>query len=91
MITMSSSVKKEPIPPLVKIREVAKLLSVSRNTVCALIESGDLVASKVNGTASTKRLHRRVTRTSLLGFYKKRFGHPLNQALKNPFEPSNQP
>jgi len=86
MITISSTAKKEPIPPLVKFREVAKLLSVSRCTVRALIESGDLEASEVNASAKKLRRHRRVTRESLLGFYKKRFGHPLNRALENPFE-----
>lgn len=86
MITISSTARKEPIPPLVKIREVAKLLSVSRCTVYALIDSGDLKASKVNATKNNKRLHRRVTRESLLVFYKKRFGHALNHALENPFE-----
>jgi excisionase family DNA binding protein len=86
MITISSTAKKEPIPPLVKFREVAQLLSVSRCTVRALIESGDLQASEVDASANKLRRHRRVTRKSLLSFYKKRFGHPLNRALENPFE-----
>jgi excisionase family DNA binding protein len=86
MITISSSAKKVPIPPLVKFREVAQLLSVSRCTVRALIESGDLHASEINASSNKLRRHRRVTRESLLSFYKKRFGHPLNRALKNPFE-----
>ena len=86
MITISSTAKKEPIPPLVKFQEVAKLLSVSRCTVRALIESGDLEASEINATVNKQRKHRRVTRNSLLTFYKKRFGHPLNRALENPFE-----
>ncbi len=47
MITLSTTLKKEPVPPLVKIREVAKLLSVSRATVHALIQSGDLKASEI--------------------------------------------
>jgi len=86
MITISSTTKKEPIPPLVKFREVAQLLSVSRCTVRALIESGDLEASEINASGNKQRLHRRVTRESLLDFYKKRFGHPLKRALENPFE-----
>ncbi len=86
MITISSTEKKEPVPPLVKIREVAQLLSVSRGTVLALIDSGDLMASEVNATKYKKRRHRRVTRESLLEFYQKRVGHPLNRALNNPFE-----
>jgi hypothetical protein len=86
MITISTTLKKEPIPPLIKVREVAKLLSVSRQTVHGLIDSGDLKASEVNPSKQKERLHRRVTRQSLLSFYKKRFGHPLTHALKNPFE-----
>jgi len=86
MITLSTTLKKEPVPPLVKVREVAKLLSVSRATVHALIQSGDLKASEVNPSKKKKRLHQRITRASLLGFYKKRFGHPLAHALENPFE-----
>jgi len=86
MITLSTTFKKEPVPPLVKIREVAKLLSVSRATVHALIQSGDLKASEINPSKKKKRLHLRVTRVSLLSFYKQRFGHPLTHALENPFE-----
>ena len=86
MITISSTAKKNPIPPLVKLRDVATLLSVSRCTVRALIESGDLTASEINATKCKLRRHRRVTRESLLDFYLKRFGHPLKRALENPFE-----
>jgi excisionase family DNA binding protein len=89
MITISSTAQKEPIPPLVKIREVAQLLSVSRGTVNALIESGDLEASEVNASKFKKRRHRRITRESLLEFYKKRSGHSLKRALANPFEPKS--
>jgi len=86
MITNSTTTPKEPVPPLVKVREVATLLSVSRHTVHHLIDSGDLAASEINATAK-ERKHVRVTRESLLGFYKKRFGHSLTRALANPFEP----
>ena len=86
MITNSSILKKEPVPPLVKVRDVASLLSVSRGTVHKLIDSGDLVASEITSAAKERR-HVRVTRASLLGFYKKRFGHSLLRALANPFEP----
>ena len=86
MITNSNSTKKDPVPPLVKVRDVATLLSVSRHTVHHLIDSGDLEASEINSTAKLRR-HLRVTRASLLGFYKKRFGHSLTRALANPFEP----
>jgi excisionase family DNA binding protein len=68
MITMSSTAKKEPIPPLVRFREVAQLLSVSRCTVRALIESGDLTASEVDASRNKLRRHRRVTRKSLSSF-----------------------
>jgi len=78
--------QKELVPPLVKVRDVASLLSVSRHTVHHLIDSGDLKASKINSTAK-ERKHLRVTRNSLLTFYKKRFGHSLLRALANPFEP----
>jgi excisionase family DNA binding protein len=86
MITLSSTAPKNPIPPLIRIRDVATLLAVSRCTVYALIDSGDLKASKVNSSNAHERLHRRVTRESLLEFYKKRFGHALNHALENPFK-----
>ncbi len=82
--------KKEPVPPLVKIREVAQLLSVSRHTVHKLIDSGDLKAqpinpSKITAKGKRPRLHVRVTRNSLCNFYRGRFGHPLERALANPF------
>jgi excisionase family DNA binding protein len=78
--------QKETVPPLVKVRDVAELLSVSRHTVHHLIDSGDLKASEINSSEKQRR-HVRVTRESLLGFYKKRFGHSLTRALANPFEP----
>ena len=77
---------KEPVPPLLKIRDVAKLLSVSRATVHALIDGGDLEASQVGPSLRKQRLHVRVTRKSLCDFYRKRFGHPLNRALESPFQ-----
>lgn len=86
MITISSNSPKQPIPPLVKVRDVAKLLSASRQTVRNLIDSGDLTASEINPSKQKNRRHLRVTRESLLLFYKRRFGHPLNRALENPFD-----
>jgi hypothetical protein len=62
------------------------LLSISRHTVHHLIDSGDLEASDINATTKLRK-HLRITRTSLLRFYKKRFGHTLQRALANPFEP----
>jgi hypothetical protein len=87
MITNSPITNKESVPPLVKVRDVAELLSVSRHTVHGLIDSGDLQASEINSSKKKQRLHLRVTRASLLNFYKKRFGHSLTRALANPFEP----
>jgi len=86
MITNSTTIHKELVPPLVKLTEVAKLLSISRGTVRNLIDSGDLVASDINSLGKERR-HRRITRASLLTFYKKRFGHSLTRALAHPFEP----
>ena len=85
MINTNTPFQKEQVPPLVKVTDVAKLLSVSRVTVRNLIESGSLMASEINPN-SKERIHRRVTRTCLLSFYKKRFGHSLTRALANPYE-----
>jgi excisionase family DNA binding protein len=85
MFTTSIALQKNPVPPLVKVRDVAKLLSVSRCTVHKLIDSGALAGSKIN-PATKKRQHLRITRTSLLKFYEKRFGHSLAAVLVNPFE-----
>ena len=82
MITNSTTFKKEPLPPLVKVKDVARLLSVSRQTVHHLIDSGELSASDINPSKKKQRLHVRITKRSLLGFYKKRFG----QDLENPFD-----
>jgi excisionase family DNA binding protein len=86
MITNSTTLQKESVPPLVKVRDVANLLSISRSTVRNLIDSGDLAGSRIN-PCEKRRNHLRVTRASLLKFYKKRFGHSLTRALANPFEP----
>ena len=56
------------------------------NRATARADSGDLEASEINSSVK-KRRHVRVTRASLLDFYKKRFGHSLTRALANPFEP----
>jgi excisionase family DNA binding protein len=86
MITNYHISSKPTVPPLLKIRDVAKLLSISRATVHALIEQGDLAASQVGPSDKKQRLHVRVTRQSLCTFYQKRFGHPLDRALENPFQ-----
>ncbi|HEV3270993.1 MAG TPA: helix-turn-helix domain-containing protein [Candidatus Methylacidiphilales bacterium] len=87
MITNSTTLQKEkePVPPLVKVRDVARLLSVSRSTVRNLIDSGELEGSRIN-PCEKRRNHLRVTRESLLKFYRNRFGHSLTRALANPFE-----
>jgi hypothetical protein len=95
MSTNSNILNKEPVPLLVKVCEVAKLLSVSRHTVYHLIDSGDLLAKPINPTKKKKtarpgkvkpRTHVRVTRDSLSKFYEVRFGQPLANALVNPFK-----
>jgi excisionase family DNA binding protein len=86
MITNSPTSKTSDVPPLVKIRDVASYLSCSRWTVHKLIDSGHLQASEIN-PATPERRHVRITRTSLLTFYKKRFGHSLDRALAHAYEP----
>jgi excisionase family DNA binding protein len=87
MITSVSPTPKVELPPLLKTREVAKLLSLSRGTVRSLIDSGDLAAHAINPTRKrrTKRVHVRITSESLLGFYKKRFGEELQHTSRNLF------
>ncbi len=85
MLTSPHSVKKDPVPPLVKVNSVAKLLSVSRTHVHALIDSGDLIAKEINPSTTKGRRHLRITRDSLIVFYKRRFGQTLDRAL-NPVE-----
>lgn len=77
---------KETLPPLLRISDVARLLSVSPQMIRNLIISGDLVASGIN-PETAERKHFRVTRKSLLTFYKRRFGHSLLDALTNSFQP----
>jgi hypothetical protein len=86
MITNSDIRRKPPVPLLVKISDVAKLLSVSNSTVHKLLDSGALAGSEIN-SGTKERKHFRVTRASLLKFYQKRFGHSLIRALENQFEP----
>jgi hypothetical protein len=87
MITNDTLKSKLSLPPLLKMREVAKVLSLSRASVYALIECGDLAASQLTPTRRKKqRVHLRITRDSLEKFYKKRFGHDLERALQTPFQ-----
>ncbi len=86
MLTNSTILKKASLPLLIKLRDVAQLLSVSRQTVHNLIDSGELQGSNVNAKSKTRK-HLRITQASLQKFYKKRFGHSLNHALENQFEP----
>jgi hypothetical protein len=86
MITNAHTLTPSPVPVLVKVRDVARLLSVSNSTVHHLLDSGDLVGHKIN-PKTKERQHVRVTRASLLTFYKKRFGHCLLRALEHQFEP----
>jgi hypothetical protein len=81
MVTSLSPTKTAPLP-LLKIRDVAKVLAISRQGVRALIECGDLEARTLHPTGKKmKREHKRITRKSLAKFYKKRFGHELDGAL----------
>jgi hypothetical protein len=86
MLTNSTTSEKASLPILIKLRDVALLLSVSRQTVHNLIDSGDLKGCGVNAKSKTRK-HLRITQESLCKFYKKRFGHSLTDALKNQFEP----
>jgi hypothetical protein len=76
------------LPPLLKVREVAKVLSLSPASVRLLLVSGDLTGSELSPTRpkKKKRVHVRITRESLAKFYKKRFGHAIERALQNPFQ-----
>ncbi len=85
MTTSAPSRPKPVVPPLVKVRDVARLLTVSRQTVRALIESGDLAAHALRPkNRKMQRTHVRITSESLTGFYRKRFGHDLDPALLLP-------
>ena len=88
MITTNNLKSKLILPPLLKVREAAKILSLSRVSVQALIDSGDLDASELTPTArrKKKRVHVRVTSESLAAFYKKRFGQELDCDLHNPLQ-----
>jgi hypothetical protein len=88
MITETTIKSKSIVSPVLKVRDVAKILSLSRVSVQALIESGDLEASEISPTTRRKkqRVHVRITLESLAKFYKKRFGHELERALQNPFQ-----
>jgi hypothetical protein len=85
MITNDTPKSKLFLTPLLKMREVTKILSLSRISVQALIDSGDLTASELTPSArrKKKRVHLRITSESLAAFYKKRFGHELDLALRN--------
>ena len=86
MITNVNTSRKEPVPPLLKVSEVAKLLAMSRCTVHNLLQSGDLSGAIVSAKTS-ERKHQRITRDSLFKFYQKRFG----QSLLSTLTPSVQP
>jgi hypothetical protein len=90
-MTTTNTSEKPPVPILVKVSHVAKILSVSKCTVHKMIECGDLRASEINPEIKAKpkkktRRHVRVTRKSLLALYRKRFGHSLQDALVLSFE-----
>ncbi len=81
-MTTSQPVPKAASSPLLKVRDVARLLTVSRQTIRALIDNGDLEAHALNpNPKKMQRRHVRVTRQSLAKFYRKRVGHDLDTAL----------
>jgi hypothetical protein len=71
--------------PLLKVRDVASVLSISRQSVRALADSGQLAAHELKLTPRKKqRTHVRITRASLEAFYEKRFKQKLETALRQP-------
>jgi hypothetical protein len=85
MITYPNGLAKALEAPLLKIRDVASLLSISRQSVRALLESDELKAHELNlSRKKKKRTHVRITRKSLAAFYYKRFGQELDVALQHP-------
>ena len=86
MLTFDNSIKKKSLPPLVKVNEVARLLSLCNASVHKLIQSGDLTAAALTSSKRKERKHVRVTRASLLTFYRKRFGHSLLDALAHSYQ-----
>jgi len=86
MITLRSTSPKPVLADLVKIRDVAKILSVSPTTVRNLLECGELEGAPINAPKKPpiqakrkkKRKHLRIVRDSFLLFYKKRSGHDLD-------------
>ena len=87
MLTNQNNAKPN-LPPLLKTREVAKMLSLSLASVRFLLASGELTGSEIVPTRRKKkqRVHVRITRESLAKFYKKRFGHEIERALQIPFQ-----
>ncbi len=87
MITNQNNVTKPTLPPLLKVREVAKVLALSPASVRMLLVSGDLAGSEIVPRRKKKqRVHVRITGESLAKFYKKRFGHDLERAQLIPFQ-----
>lgn len=88
MLTNQNNPSKPILPPLLKVREVAKMLSLSHASVRALIDSGDLAGSELSPSRpkKKKRKHVRITLESLSKFYKKRFGYGIERALQSPFQ-----
>jgi hypothetical protein len=87
MITTQNNTQKTALPPLLKVREVAKVLSLSPASVRLLLVSGDLTGSEIVPRRCKKqRVHVRITSESLAKFYKKRFGHELERALQIPLQ-----
>jgi hypothetical protein len=75
---------KGPVPPVLRVSDVAKILSICRQTVHSLIECGELQAHEINAFRRKKRRHVRVTAKSLNDFYQARFGQSLDSVLMKP-------
>jgi hypothetical protein len=75
---------KGPVPPVLRVSDVAKILSICRQTVHSLIQCGELKAHEINAYSRKKRRHVRVTAKSLNDFYKARFGQSLDSVLMKP-------
>jgi hypothetical protein len=86
MTTTKSPNLNSPLPPLVKVSAVASYLSVCPQTVRNLLQSGQLAAGRLQNPDALRK-HVRITRASLLKYYREHFGHSLERALTHGYEP----
>ena len=76
--------KKQPIPPLIKMKDACVLLSLSRITIRTMMDEGTLQGVDINHFKKKKRLHLRITRESLMKVYQDKYGQPLSLTLAFP-------